>query len=94
MAKMDAMVQRPVAPDETSDRPTYEIVVRVRVQGMLLQALDGFDVVPGGTRTTCFRGEVEDQADLQRVLHRILACNLHLASVRRIDGEAPPVGAP
>jgi hypothetical protein len=91
---MDAMVQRPVAPEETPDHPVYEIVVRGRVQGMLLQALEGFEVVPGGPRTTCFRGEVEDQAGLQRVLHRILDCNLSLASVRRIDGEAPPAGTP
>jgi hypothetical protein len=89
---MDFMVQRPVAPDETSDHPLYEIVVRGRVQGMLLRALEGFEVVPGGQRTTCFRGAVEDQADLQRVLHRILDCNLSLASVRRIDDEVPPVG--
>ena len=91
---MDAMAQRPVAGGETPDHPRYEIVVRGRVQGMLLRALDGFEVVPGGQRTTCFRGAVEDQADLQRVLHRILDCNLHLASVRRIDGETPPVGRP
>jgi hypothetical protein len=72
----------------------YEIVVRGRVQGMLLHALDGFEVVPGEQRTTCFRGAVEDQEDLRRVLQQILACNLSLASVRRIDVEAPPDAVP
>jgi hypothetical protein len=75
-----------------ADHPVYEIVVRGRVQGMLLQAFEGFDVVPGRPQTTCFRGSVKDQAGLQRVLQRILACNLSLASVRRIDVEAPPGG--
>jgi hypothetical protein len=91
---MDLMAERRVPSPEASDPLTYEIVVRGRVQGMLLQVLDGFEVVPGAQRTTCFRGEVEDQEALRRVLHRILACNLSLASVRRIDTDAPPAGTP
>ena len=69
-------------------------MVRGRVQGMLLHVLDGFEVVPGGGRTTCFRGAVEDQEALQRVLRRILACNMSLASVRRLDVDLPQAGTP
>jgi hypothetical protein len=86
---MDPMADHPEPRSGSRDHPVYEIVVRGRVQGMLLQALEGFDVVPGRPQTTCFRGPIEDQAGLQRVLQRILACNLSLASVRRIDVETP-----
>ncbi len=77
----------------------YEIVVAGRVQGPLLRALQGFDVVPGRPSETRFRGEVPDQAALHRVLRGIASCNLGLRSVRRIDepvritteqGSGPP----
>ncbi|MBF6841927.1 hypothetical protein, partial [Acinetobacter baumannii] len=61
---------------------TYEIAVKGRVHGVHLRALEGFVVVPGRTGETCFRGEIDDQEALHRVLGRIAGFNLELASVK------------
>lgn len=66
----------------------YEIVVKGRVQGTLLRVLEGFEVVPGRERETCFRGEVADQEELRRVLQRISSFNLSLKSLRRIENPS------
>ncbi len=65
----------------------YEIVIKGRVQGSLIWALEGFEPVPGRARETRFRGRVADQRDLHRVLKRISGCNLTLMSVAKVEDD-------
>lgn len=66
---------------------TYDIVIEGRVQGPLLRALEGFEVVDGDGRQTRFRGSVADQGALRAVLRRISGSNLRLTSVTMVAGD-------
>lgn len=64
---------------------TYDIVIEGRIQGTLMWALEGFELVAADGTRTCFRGEVADAAALREVYRRISGCNLKLRSVAQVD---------
>lgn len=64
---------------------TYEIVVEGRVQGSLMWALEGFEVISGDGGETRLRGEVADPPALRDLFRRISGCNLRLTSLERVD---------
>lgn len=66
---------------------TYEIVVEGRVQGSLMWALEGFEVVGRDGRTTHLRGDVADTDALRALFRRISGCNIRLTSIERLDGD-------
>lgn len=69
---------------------TYEIVIEGRIQGTLMWAFEGFDLMSADGTRTCFRGEVADAAALRAVYRRISGCNLKLRSIAQVDDEGAP----
>ncbi len=62
----------------------YEIVVRGRLGGALIQALDGLDLLRSGADATHLSGWFVDQAALYGVLRELGDLGLELCSVRRL----------
>jgi len=71
--------------DELTRPVCYEIRVRGRLGGMLLDAFPGLRAQADGTETV-LAGPLADQAALYGVLTQIEALGLELLEVRRTDG--------
>jgi hypothetical protein len=62
---------------------SYEIRVRGRVSGPVLERLEGMHGEPGAVETV-LRGPVRDQAELHGLLDRVKTLGLELVELRRL----------
>ena len=69
----------------------YEITVRGRLSGALVEGFDGLSASASGPDTV-LRGEIADQAALYGVLERIESLGLELLEVRRTASHPNPQG--
>ena len=74
---------------------SYEIRVRGRVSGAVLERLEGMQGGPEGVQTV-LTGRVRDQAELHGLLARVRALGLELVELRRLPvsraGAGPASG--
>ena len=70
----------------------YEIRIRGRVSGAMLERLEGMQGEPGGVETV-LRGRVRDQAELHGLLDRVKTLGLELVELRRLPLRRTGAGA-
>ena len=66
----------------------YEITVSGVVGPVLLSALEGFEVRPSNSGSSCLTGDVVDQAALHGLLNRLQDLRVEILDFRRVEEDS------